>query len=123
MPIFFECDRCTACCRLPGQVRLNEPEITRAAEFLGLSEVDFIEKFTRLAGDRRGLALQDKPGGECIFLDGRDCAINAVKPQQCSAFPNLWNFPGFREICRAKEVAMEEADYQSAILRATGRKL
>ena len=121
MPIFYECDRCTACCRWPGQVRLMEAEITRIAGFLGMTESVFIQKFTRLTGDRKGLALEDKENGECVFLDGNDCAINPVKPQQCRDFPNLWNFPGFQEACRAKAVALNDADYAAAILRATGK--
>jgi hypothetical protein len=72
---------------------------------------------------RQGLALEDKPSGECIFLEGNDCAINSVKPQQCREFPNLWNFPGFREVCRAKEIALDHAEYKAAILRATGREI
>ncbi|MEJ0090969.1 MAG: hypothetical protein WDM80_14655 [Limisphaerales bacterium] len=41
MPIFYECQRCTACCRWPGQVRLADVEITRlaAAEKFGHSLV------------------------------------------------------------------------------------
>jgi Fe-S-cluster containining protein len=121
MPIFFECDRCTACCRWPGQVRLTDDEIARIAAFRGLSDFDFVQQFTRLASDRKGLALQDKPNGECIFLHGSDCAINPVKPQQCRDFPNLWNFPGFRQTCRAREVILNDEDYAQAIQRATGR--
>lgn len=121
MPIFYECDRCTACCRWPGQVRLSEAEITRAAEFLRLGEFEFVQKYTRVASDRHGLALEDKPNGECIFLENHDCRINPVKPQQCRDFPNLWNFPGFQEICRAKSIALNPDDYAAAILRATGR--
>ncbi|HEU5396977.1 MAG TPA: YkgJ family cysteine cluster protein [Verrucomicrobiae bacterium] len=101
MPIFLECQRCTACCRWPGQVRLTDAEIARLAAFLQLSEYDFIQQFTRLRHDRRGLALMDKPNGECIFLDGDNCAVQSVKPQQCRDFPNLWNFPGFEKICQA----------------------
>jgi Fe-S-cluster containining protein len=71
------------------------------AEFVGLGEFDFIQRYTRLRDDRRGLALEEKPGGECIFLEGRDCTVQAVKPQQCRDFPNGWNFPGFEKICRA----------------------
>src|SRR3954465_11618516 len=81
MPIFLECQRCTACCRWPGQVRVTEAEITRLAAFKGLSERDFIERFTRLTKERRGLALLDKPNGECIFLEGDQCAVQPVKPQ------------------------------------------
>jgi Fe-S-cluster containining protein len=102
MPIHYECVRCTECCRWPGQVKLGEGEIARLAAFLGVSEYDFIQRYTRLSADRSGLALQDKPGGsECIFLEGRDCTVQPVKPQQCRDFPNGWNFPGFERICRA----------------------
>ena len=71
------------------------------AAFLGVSDFDFIQRYTRLRSDRQGLALQDKANGECIFLQGRDCAVQEVKPQQCRDFPNGWNFPGFEKICRA----------------------
>ena len=101
MPIHYECVRCTECCRWPGQVRLTDAEISRLAKFLGLSEFDFIQRYTRLRADRRGLALQEKPGGECVFLEGRDCAVQPVKPGQCAGFPNTWNFPGWRDWCEA----------------------
>jgi hypothetical protein len=111
VPIFLECQRCTACCRWPGQVRLTDAEITRLAAFQGLSEHDFIQQFTRLRQDRRGLVLQEKPNGECIFLDGDDCSVQAVKPQQCRAFPNLWNFPGFEKICHAIPIVLSPEEF------------
>ncbi len=120
MPIFYECDRCTACCRWPGQVRITEEEIKRLAEFLKLNESDFIQQFTRIHTQRNGLALQDKENGECIFLDGNDCRVNPVKPRQCRDFPNLWNFPGFEKVCRAKAVLMDNETYARAILQSTG---
>ena len=120
MPIFYECDRCTACCRWPGQVKITTAEITRMAAHLGLAEDHFIQNYTRLNADRSGLALIDQPSGECIFLDGNDCRVNPVKPQQCRNFPNLWNFPGFEEMCRAKKVLLSEPDYRAAIARITG---
>jgi hypothetical protein len=69
-------------------VRLTDGEVARLASFKGLSEYQFIQEFTRLTEDRRGLALKDKPNGECIFLEGNDCAVQAVKPQQCREFPD-----------------------------------
>lgn len=110
MPIFYECQRCTACCRWPGQVRLTDAEITRIAGHLGLNEAEFVERHTRLRADRKGLSLLEKSNGECKFLDGHDCSIQPVKPQQCRDFPNLWNFPGFEKICQAipREVSPEE---------------
>ena len=82
-------------------MKLSDAEITRLADFLGLSEFNFIQRYTRLRPDRLGLSLQDKPTGECIFLEGRDCSVQAAKPQQCRDFPNGWNFPGFKKICQA----------------------
>lgn len=115
MPIFHECQRCTACCRWPGQVPLSDAEITRLAAYLKLEEAEFIDQFTRLAQDRRGLALKDKPNGECIFLDGIDCRVQEVKPQQCRDFPNLWNFPGFEKVCQAIPRVVSETEYRKLL--------
>ena len=112
MPTFLECQRCTACCRWPGQVRLSDPEITRLSAHLALTEFDFIQRFTRLRLDRQGLALQDQADGACIFLVDGQCRVQAVKPQQCREFPNLWNFPGFEKICRAISREISEAEYE-----------
>ena len=120
MRIYFDCQRCTACCRWPGQVRLTDDEITRLASFLRLTEFDFIQKYTRLRQDRRGLALQEKPNGECVFLDGRDCSVQAVKPRQCRDFPNRWNFPGFQKVCKAVVREVSDAEYQLLLSEKSG---
>ena len=122
MPIFYECQRCTACCRWPGQVRLTNAEIARLAVFLGLSEAEFIQRFSRLRWDRGGLALQEKTNGECVFLDGENCLVQSVKPQQCREFPNLWNFPGFQETCNAfpRDVSTAEYDRRIALIKQNG---
>lgn len=99
--IHYECQRCTACCRWPGFVAVADREIAEIAAFLGVDEDAFIQEQTRLRPNRDGLALLDKRNGECAFLDGRDCAIQPVKPAQCRAFPNQWNFPGWRDVCEA----------------------
>jgi hypothetical protein len=41
MPIFYECQRCTACCRWPGEVGFSEGENARLAAFMGMSEHEF----------------------------------------------------------------------------------
>jgi Fe-S-cluster containining protein len=122
VPIFYECQRCTACCRWPGQVRLTDAEITRLATFKGLNESDFIQQFARLRRDRSGLALQEKPDGGCIFLDGDDCFVQSVKPQQCRDFPNLWNFPGFEQTCRAIPCLVGEEEFarRIALIKSKG---
>lgn len=120
MPVFLECQRCAACCRWPGCVRLQKPEIARLASFMGMPETDFIQQFTRLTRDRLGLALIDKPTGECIFLEGENCAVQTVKPQQCREFPNLWNFPGSAEACRAIPRLVSDEEYQQLMAQFTG---
>jgi len=122
MPVFLECQRCTACCRWPGQVRVSDDERLAIAGFLGMTEQEFINRHMRLADDRRSLVLADKPNGECDFLDGDDCRLQSVKPQQCRDFPNLWNFPGFEKVCHALPREVSEAEYRQRIARVTGRK-
>ena len=90
MPILLECQRCTACCRWPGQVLLSDEEIARLAAFKGMGEPEFTQQFTRLRADRRGLALKEQPDGACIFLENGGCAVQPVKPQQCKDFPSRW---------------------------------
>ena len=121
MPIFYECRRCTACCRWPGQVRLTEAEIQGIARFLDLAETAFIESYTRLNRGRTGLALVDQPDGSCIFLEGSNCRIQPVKPQQCRDFPNLWNFPGFEKACQSVPRKVDREEYLRLVLEATGR--
>lgn len=121
MPVFHECQRCTACCRWPGQVRLEAAEIARLAAYLQLPETDLSQQFNRLTSDRRGLALRDQPNGECVFLDGEDCRVQPVKPQQCRDFPNLWNFPGFEQPCRAIPSEVSPEEWRRLVQAATGR--
>lgn len=100
----YRCVRCGNCCRWPGLVRLTDGDITAIAGFLGMEETDFIDRHTRLRPSREGLALNERPDGSCIFLEGvNTCAIQPVKPVQCTGFPNVWRFPGWREMCEAVE--------------------
>jgi Fe-S-cluster containining protein len=102
----YVCQRCTACCKWPGDVRLETDEIPRIAGFLEMTEAEFIDRFTRLRMSRKGLSLIEKDNHECIMLDGNACRIHEVKPGQCAGFPNKWNFPGWREVCEAIPVVV-----------------
>ena len=106
---FYVCQRCTACCKWPGDVRIEEDEIKPIADFLKLAEQEFIERFTRLRSNRQGLSLTEKANHECIMLEGNSCIIHQVKPEQCRGFPNKWNFPGWRQVCQAVQIPMDEA--------------
>ena len=103
--VYYACQRCTACCKWPGDVCWESEEIEKIAGHLELEVGEFTERFTRLRANRTGLSLIDKEGSnECIMLDGADCRIQAVKPLQCRGFPNTWNFPGWQKVCEAKPV-------------------
>ena len=99
--VWYQCQRCTNCCRWPGFVQLSNSDITAIAQFLKMTEWDFIQRYTRLRPNRQGLALTDTASGACVFFEGKDCAIQTVKPHQCMGFPNTWNFPGWRDVCEA----------------------
>ena len=104
----YRCTGCGACCRWPGYVRVNQNEVDRIAAYLDLSPREFIDRYTEVTDDRRGLSLVEAEDGSCIFLtpDNR-CRIHAQKPRQCRDFPNRWNFPGFRTYCRARDTREE----------------
>jgi hypothetical protein len=118
VPVFYECQRCTACCRWPGQVKLTQTEIAQMAQLKGMDEWEFIQAYTRLRSDRQGLALHEKPNGECVFLEDNNCAIQSCKPQQCRDFPNHWNFPGFGRVCRALPRPLSEEEYAQLVRMA-----
>lgn len=89
---------------------MTQTEVENIAAYLQMSVDDFIQNCTRLNANRTGLSIIDKPNGECLFLEGVNvCRIQAVKPVQCSGFPNVWNFPGWREKCEAVEVTADQA--------------
>lgn len=100
---------------------MTDAELSRLAEFNGLSEHEFIQQFMRLRPDRRGLALAEKPNGECIFLQDNDCSVQPVKPQQCRDFPNLWDFAGFEKFCHAIPRRASAEEYRRLVAQATQR--
>ena len=95
----YTCTRCGTCCKWPGHVRLVDDEATKIAQFLKISTEDFIDKYTELTDDRKGLSIIEKAFGHCYFLTEDGCAINDVKPQQCKDFPHKWRFFGWRRKC------------------------
>ncbi len=86
----FVCRKCGACCRWSGSVLLEDADIPRLAEFLKISQEDFVLQYTELAPNRRGLRLIDPPDMTCIFLKGDGCVAYEARPQQCRDFPWKW---------------------------------
>jgi len=97
----FKCTGCGECCTgSPGAVWVNDREIAEIARFLGLSEEDFLKRYTRLVDGRRSLI--EKEHYDCVFLQGKRCSIYPVRPIQCQTFP-YW--PGILESERHWESA------------------
>jgi uncharacterized protein len=83
----FTCTKCGACCTgAPGYVWVNLDEITRLAEFRGMSVEEFGRQFVRQVGDE--LSLIERPGGDCIFWDRKaGCTVYPARPIQCQTWP------------------------------------
>lgn len=99
----FKCQGCGACCRIKnGIVRVGEAEIRRIAEFVEMSEQEFIDHETEIAPDRKGLILKIRPDDACVYLtDDNRCRIHPVKPDKCRTFPFEWTNPDSAEVCPA----------------------
>jgi len=78
------------CCRWTGHVLLTSTDISRMAAATGLSETEFIDRYTHLASNRRQLSLTEYPDGRCIFLTEEGCAYYEARPEQCRNFPHTW---------------------------------
>jgi len=98
----FTCQRCGACCRVPGYVALEHGEAEAIATFLGMDVYAFTERYTTLTLNRSDLSLIEQENGSCVFLqDDNACRIQPVKPRQCRNFPTAWKSPRLRQICPA----------------------
>jgi Fe-S-cluster containining protein len=107
----FVCTQCGNCCRMPGDVRLGDDEVTALAEHLSLDERDFVDTYTRLTTDRRGLSLIDQADGACIFLEkDNSCRVNVVKPKQCRDFPFTWHYTNVVDICPGVQACRQDPD-------------
>jgi len=86
----FVCQQCGICCRWEGHVLLIGEDIPQMAAATGLSEEEFIERYTILAVNRRQLSLAEYPDGRCVFLEEHGCAFYEARPEQCRNFPHTW---------------------------------
>lgn len=103
----FRCLRCGNCCRWHGYVNVSVEEIETIANFLSIDFDEYMEKFVILRHDRKGLSLDERANGDCIYYDdeSKTCLIQEVKPIQCKRFPISWRFSGFENECAgAKQI-------------------
>ena len=101
----FACRRCGACCRVPGEVKLDADDLDALAEALQLDIADFTDRYTCLNRYRTGLSLAERADGSCVLLDADGaCRVHAVKPRQCRGFPMSWRYPDTAAVCPAYRV-------------------
>jgi len=87
----FSCTRCGRCCGgAPGNVFLDENEVTAIAERLGLDRAAFKRRYTRRVYRKgtRLLSLVERPNHDCIFFErDRGCTVYQDRPRQCRTWP------------------------------------
>lgn len=96
----FRCTMCGNCCTgPPGTVQLDEHELRTLASRLGLSQADFIERYTKPMTGAQGGAQHSLTerltafGYDCVFLDRESvpgkaiCGVYEDRPAQCRTWP------------------------------------
>lgn len=91
----FTCTQCGNCCTGPRGYVWFSPEEGRAiADFLGITEHDFLRTHARRELGRWTLDETRLPSGlyDCIYLERDDqgrgrCSIYPVRPTQCRTWP------------------------------------
>ena len=82
----FECQRgCTECCTQKGFVYLNESDVAKAAQFLGILPGEFERRYVYRT--RQKMRLRVPKDAQCHFLEGAGCGIHPAKPLQCRIYP------------------------------------
>jgi len=79
----IKCTDCGNCCRML-QPLLNQNDVRRLAQRLGLGEDDFVEKY--LEEGEEGLQMRQAP---CPFLNGKKCSVYDDRPGECRGYPYL----------------------------------
>jgi Fe-S-cluster containining protein len=131
------CDDCVAACkRKPGW--FTPEEIKPAAEFLGMTEKEFFDKYLSVdyygkpdsflfvlspatKNSSPGEEFPLNPNGECVFLtEDKKCKIHAVKPCECKAFDHRKKDLNGRDL--HLEVAESWLDRKAYITELMGRE-
>ena len=80
----IECSICRNCC-IALRPMLNQDDIERLSDLLGLSEEAFRERY--MAPHPSGASLLQGP--PCPFLDEMHCTVESALPEECREYPHL----------------------------------
>ena len=88
--LYFSCQQgCAACCKIPGRVEIDEQDIGRMAEALGMTHNRFAATYVRKVSGQ--LLLRERDDAACVMLGEDDrCMVHAVRPLQCRTYP-FWD--------------------------------
>lgn len=95
----FRCMRCAKCCRnLKGTVIIEALDAWRMAKQLSMTVTDFYETYTEIFFMEQveyPIFALKTVGKEqaCVFLNGKKCSVQAMKPRTCRVYP-FWIGPG-----------------------------
>ena len=93
----FRCKRCAECCKnVEGAVVIEVKDAYYISKFLNISVSEFYDKYTRmflLEGVDFPIFALETTGKDnsCIFLNGKRCSVQSVKPRTCKMYP-FWVF-------------------------------
>lgn len=77
---------CGECCYGEGGINIDEKEIRRISDFLGISEKALLDQYCYHRNGK--VSVKAGPDGFCIFFDKKtSCRIHPVKPGICSLWP------------------------------------
>ena len=81
----IDCTDCANCCKKVQPV-LDQEDIKKCCEGLGISVSQFKEKYLKPAKEQGKLVFKEKP---CPFLKNKLCSIYSHRPKDCRSFPHL----------------------------------
>ncbi|MBW2205957.1 MAG: YkgJ family cysteine cluster protein [Deltaproteobacteria bacterium] len=82
----FECKMCGTCCFGEGGILVGSDELSKIADFLGLTPESFLSMYCETRN--RKTYIKTGHDGYCIFFDRKkSCLIHPVKPHPCSQWP------------------------------------
>ncbi len=79
----FNCEQCGYCCHGETTVSLDEYDVTRMCDHLGMTFEEAKEKYLRVTGDTVQMQTVD---GHCIFFKG-NCSVHLGRPWRCRQWP------------------------------------
>lgn len=80
----FVCRRCGHCCQGQGGIVLDERDIARLCDYLGLDRATLLSRYAENVGEMPRLV--SGPDGYCIFYR-EGCGVHPARPDVCRAWP------------------------------------